>query len=162
MNGTSHREVGMEHGLIPAIHPSGSGEAFAGAGDDRLVVRLATAGPCPITLVEDTSSDREWAPLHSHPWDELTYVLEGEMEFTIGAETQVGGPGTLVSLPRGVPHTLRVPSGTARFMMLTVGAPSVEFLREVGQVYATGPTLERLLEVASRHGVTPAFDLPPS
>jgi hypothetical protein len=152
----------MEHGLIPAIHPSGSGETFAGAGDDRLVVRLATAGPCPITLVEDTSSDREWAPLHSHPWDELTYVLEGEMEFTIGAETRVGGPGTLVSLPRGVPHTLRVPSGTARFMMLTVGAPSVEFLREVGQVYATGPTLERLLEVASRHGVTPAFDLPPS
>lgn len=123
---------------------------------------LTAAGPCPITLVEDTSSDREWAPLHSHPWDELTYVLEGEMEFTIGAETRVGGPGTLVSLPRGVPHTLRVPSGTARFMMLTVGAPSVEFLREVGQVYATGPTLERLLEVASRHGVTPAFDLPPS
>jgi hypothetical protein len=48
----------MEHGLIPAIHPSGSGETFAGAGGDRLVVRLATAGPCPITLVEDTSSDR--------------------------------------------------------------------------------------------------------
>jgi hypothetical protein len=47
-------------------------------------------------------------------------------------------------------------------MMLTVGAPSVEFLREVGQVYATGPTQERLLEVASRHGVTPAFDLPPT
>jgi hypothetical protein len=27
--------------------------------------------------------DREWAPLDSHPWDELTYVLEGEMEFTL-------------------------------------------------------------------------------
>ena len=41
-------------------------------------------GPCPLTLVEDTSADREWAPLHSHPWDELTYLLEGEMEFTVG------------------------------------------------------------------------------
>jgi mannose-6-phosphate isomerase-like protein (cupin superfamily) len=152
----------MEHGLVPAIHPSGSGETFDGAGSDRLLVRLATTGPCPLTLVEDTSTDREWAPLHSHPWDELTYVLEGEMEFTVGTQTQAGGPGTLVSLPRGVPHTLRVPAGTARFMMLTVGAPSVQFLREVGQVYATGPTLERLVEVASRHGVKPEFELPGS
>jgi len=71
-------------------------------------VRLAADGPCPLTLVEDSSSDREWAPLHSHPWDELTYVLEGEMEF------------------------------------------------------AAGPTLERLVEIAGRHGVRPAFDLPGS
>jgi hypothetical protein len=34
------------------------------------------------------------------------------------------------------------------------------FLREAGEVYATGPTLERLVEVAGRHGVRPAFDLP--
>jgi hypothetical protein len=54
------------------------------------------------------------------------------------------------------------PAGHPRFMMLTMGAPSVEFLRQVGQVYATGPTLERLVEVASRHGVKPAFDLPDS
>ena len=71
-----------------------------------------------------------------------------------------GGPGTLVSLPRGVPHTLRVPSGTARFLMLTVGAPSATFLREVGEAYAAGPTLEQLVEIAGRHGVRPAFDLP--
>ena len=65
------------------------------------------------------------------PWDELTYVLDGEMEFTVGTDTRRGGPGTLGSLPR-----------------------------EVGEVYATGPTLERLVEVAGRHGVRPAFDLP--
>jgi hypothetical protein len=103
---------------------------------------------------------REWAPLHSHPWDELTYVLEGELEFTVGGQTGSGGPGTLVSLPRRVPHTLRVPSGTARFLLLTVGAPSLGFLREVGEAYASGPTLERLVEIAGRHGVEPAFDLP--
>ena len=150
----------MEHGLVAGIHPAESGERLPGAGGDRLLARLATAGPCPLTLVEDTSADREWAPLHSHPWDELTYVLEGEMEFTVGTGTRGGGPGTLVSLPRGVPHTLRVPDGTARFLMLTVGAPSLGFLREVGEVYATGPALECLVGVAGRHGVRPAFDLP--
>jgi hypothetical protein len=67
--------------------------------------------------------------------------------------------GTLVALPRGVPHSLRVLDGTARFLMLTVGVPSVEFLREVDEAYAAGPTLERLVEIAGRHGVKPAFDL---
>jgi hypothetical protein len=28
--------------------------------------------------------------------------------------------------------------------------------REVGEVYATGPTFKRLVEVAGRHGVKPA------
>jgi hypothetical protein len=46
--------------------------------------------------------------------------------------------------------------------MLTVGAPSADFLREVGEAYAAGPTLERLVEIAGRHGVKPAFDLPGS
>ena len=37
--------------------------------------------------------------------------------------------------------------------MVTIGAPSATFLREIGEVYAAGPTLERLIEVAGRHGL---------
>jgi hypothetical protein len=48
----------MEHGLVAGIHPAGSGERLPGAGGDRLLARLATAGPCPLTLVEDTSTAR--------------------------------------------------------------------------------------------------------
>jgi hypothetical protein len=80
------------------------------------------------------------------------------MEFSVGDQSAVGGPGTLVSLPRGVPHTLRVPEGQARYLMITFGAPSLEFLQEVGRAYAEGPTRERLLAIAQRHGVTPAPD----
>ena len=47
----------MEHGLVAAIHPPGSGQELPGAGGDRLLARLVTAGACPITLVEDTSAD---------------------------------------------------------------------------------------------------------
>ena len=98
----------MEHGLVAGIHPAGSGERLPGAGGDRLLARLATAGPCPLTLVEDTSADREWAPLHSHPWDELTYVLEGEMEITVGTGTRSGGPAPWSACPGGCP----TPSGS--------------------------------------------------
>jgi mannose-6-phosphate isomerase-like protein (cupin superfamily) len=148
----------VNHGLRARILGPGSGTPFPGAGGDAITLRLETQGDDPITWVEDETEDREWAPRHAHPWDELTYVLEGEIEFRVGAEQGVGGPGTLVTLPAGVPHTLRVPEGRARFAMITIGAPSASFLREVGEEYACGPTLERLVAIAQRHGVTPAFE----
>ncbi len=45
-------------------------------------------------------------PLHAHTQeDEVWYVLEGEIAFTVGERAQVGGPGTFVYSPRGTPHT---------------------------------------------------------
>jgi mannose-6-phosphate isomerase-like protein (cupin superfamily) len=98
----------MSHGLEPAVHDPASGERFAGAGGDEILIRIETAGDDPIAVIEDSSSDTEPAPLHSHPWDELVYVLEGEMSLTCGERTLVGGPRTLATLPRGTPHTLHV------------------------------------------------------
>jgi mannose-6-phosphate isomerase-like protein (cupin superfamily) len=151
----------MGHGLEARVDPAGTGESLPGFGRDDIVVRLETTGDDPITVIEDVSRDTEPAPLHSHPWDELIYVLDGEMSLTCGDSTLVGGPGTLGTLPRGVPHTLHVTRSPARFLMITVGAPSVAFVREVGGAYADGPTVERLVEIARRHGVTAHFE-PPS
>lgn len=81
-------------------------ERIPGAGGDELLLRLVTGGDDPVTVIEGISVDREWAPRHAHPWDELTYVLEGVMEFRIGDQQVVGEAGTLVSLPRGAPHSL--------------------------------------------------------
>jgi hypothetical protein len=147
----------VNHGLEPGVHPPGSGRRFAGAAGDEMLLRFETTSGDPITVVEDSSSDLEPAPLHSHPWDELIYVLEGEMSITAGDVTRIGGPGLLQALPRDVPHTLHVSKPPARFLMITVGAPSAGFLEEVGRIYAEGPTRERLIEVAARHGVKPHF-----
>jgi mannose-6-phosphate isomerase-like protein (cupin superfamily) len=147
----------MGHGLEADVRPAGSGERIGGFGGDEILVRLQTAGDDPLAVIEDATGDTEPAPLHSHPWDELIYVLEGEMSLTCGDSTATGGPGTLATLPRGVPHTLHVTRPPARFLMITVGAPSAAFIREVGEAYAAGPSRERLLEIASRHGVTPHF-----
>jgi quercetin dioxygenase-like cupin family protein len=62
-------------------------------------------------------------PLHAHSReDEIWYVLEGEIAFTIGDETRVGGPGTFVHIPRNVPHTFQIRSATARWF--GVGTPA--------------------------------------
>jgi ethanolamine utilization protein EutQ (cupin superfamily) len=131
---------------------------FAGAGGDDILIRLVTEGDDPVTVVEGVSTDSEWLLPHSHPWDELTYVVEGAMEFRAGDQQLAGGPGTLVSLPRGVPHSLRVQEGIARYLMITHGAPSLDSLKEIGQIYAEGPSLEGLVAAARKHGVEPVFE----
>jgi hypothetical protein len=49
---------------------------------------------------------------------------------------------------------VRVPEGTARILMVTVGAPFAPFARELAALYASpdaGP--ERVVEIAGRHGL---------
>jgi quercetin dioxygenase-like cupin family protein len=55
------------------------------------------------------------------------YVLEGEVEFTIGDETTRAGPGTWVAAPPGVRHGFAIPGpGPVRF--LNIHAPGTGFI----------------------------------
>jgi mannose-6-phosphate isomerase-like protein (cupin superfamily) len=149
----------VKHRFVTLIQARDDAEAFPGAGGDHLSLRVnGEGGECPVAVLEGVSEDREWAPFHSHPWDELTYVLDGEIEFRVGDNQAMGRAGTIVALPHDVPHSLRVPTGSARYLMLTLGAPSIAFLQEIGRAYADGPTLKRLLEIAGRHGVKPVAE----
>jgi quercetin dioxygenase-like cupin family protein len=46
------------------------------------------------------------APEHSHPYDEVVLVLDGEGVAHAGATDHALAPGTRVHLPRGLPHCL--------------------------------------------------------
>ena len=43
-------------------------------------------------------------PQHDHPHEQITYVVQGAMEFTLGDETQMLRAGDVVCCPSGVPH----------------------------------------------------------
>ncbi len=43
-------------------------------------------------------------PLHQHPHEQVSYVIGGRFEFTVGDETQVLGPGMAALIPAGVSH----------------------------------------------------------
>ena len=60
-------------------------------------------------------------PLHVHDEeDEVHYYLEGEVEVTCGDETFKGQPGSLMFLPKGVPHALRfTDSGPGRWLWIS-------------------------------------------
>lgn len=53
-----------------------------------------------LMAVEVTFDKGTIGPMHSHPHEQLTYVLDGEFEFTIGEETRVVRQGdTLYKRP---------------------------------------------------------------
>jgi quercetin dioxygenase-like cupin family protein len=46
-------------------------------------------------------------PTHQHPHEQVSYVLAGRVEFTVGAETCVMEPGACALIPGGTPHGCR-------------------------------------------------------
>jgi quercetin dioxygenase-like cupin family protein len=44
-------------------------------------------------------------PVHSHPQEQLTSVLSGELELTVAGEVKVLRPGMVALIPGGVPHS---------------------------------------------------------
>src|SRR5688572_6118783 len=82
---------------------------------------LRAAGHGDIQVADYRSDDRDGPPAHSHPWDEAQIVVEGEAEFRIGDGAWIrGGSGTVQLLPRGVPHAIRVPEGSARIIQVSI------------------------------------------
>lgn len=51
---------------------------------------------------------------HRHRREQITYVLEGVLEVTVGDERQVIGPGEGVRVPRNVAHSSRAVQGPAK------------------------------------------------
>jgi Cupin domain len=79
-------------------------------------------------------------PRHTHPQDETFIMLEGELTFVAGENRFTAGPGATWVVPRGVEHTFRVDSETARLLVVSVPAGLDQMFR-AGSVPAATPTL---------------------
>src|SRR5271170_1878268 len=44
---------------------------------------------------------------HAHPHEQMGYLLEGQLEFTVGGVTRLLGPGDMWRIPGGVIHRVR-------------------------------------------------------
>lgn len=80
-------------------------------------------------------ADRNMAvPLHAHRHeDELWYVIEGTIRFTVGDEVRDAGPGTFAYIPRDLPHTFQVLSDTARWFGVGTPAGLDDWFFETGE-----------------------------
>ena len=93
-------------------------------------------------------------PPHSHPWDESFYVMTGEVQFGIGQDTCVAGPGTLVHLPAQTSHWFRFGKGGGKMISMTSRAGAARMFADIDrEVAADRPDLGKLVEIGSRHGL---------
>ena len=102
------------------------------------------------------------SPWHvHHAEDETFYVLEGTLTFLCGETRVVGGPGTFVYGPRGVPHGFRTAlDAPARLLVLNTPAGFERFVMELSEPAtdvssppSAPPDLERLMTVAARYDI---------
>ncbi len=68
------------------------------------VVRRILAYCDGVMTVENTFETGGIGATHSHPHTQITYVLSGKFEFTIGDETKIVTAGDTLLKQDGVPH----------------------------------------------------------
>lgn len=96
-----------------------------------------------FTLIENLVAPGSESLPHLHQnEDEAFYILEGEMNVTVGDETFHAKPGSFVFLPRCVPHHWQVLGGSpVRFLLFfTISAIEGFFIETVTQVNRPQPT----------------------
>lgn len=97
-----------------------------------------------LALLEMLGPRGHMPPLHVHRAEDETFVvLEGELTLYVGPETHRLRPGEVALAPKDVPHTFRVESDTARWVVACSPAGFERFVREVGE-----PALELTLPPA--------------
>jgi quercetin dioxygenase-like cupin family protein len=107
-------------------------------------------------------------PIHTHPSDEVFFVVNGEFEFPTIRDGQVesvrGSAGETVHIPGSIPHSYKN-VGDERGTLIGVLAPGDDmegFFREGGIPFSdwnnlppleTPPDFDRMLAAARKHGL---------
>lgn len=117
-----------------------------------LASRAATRG-YEITVQE--GAEGAGPPPHSHPWDESFYVFRGTVECSLGADSVVGAPGTLIHLPAGTVHSFRFGAGGGAMIEIAgQGSRATEIFSRIDrEVSPAAPDLAQVAEILEQCGV---------
>ncbi|MEJ7833635.1 MAG: cupin domain-containing protein [Nocardioides sp.] len=101
-----------------------------------------------------------------HGVDEAFFILDGQFAVMCGEQSWHAGPGSLVFLPRDIPHGFTVSDkGPGRTLLILSPGGFDEFVRDLGtpapQLTLPGPDeptpeLDRFTALAAAHGISPA------
>lgn len=99
-------------------------------------------------------------PPHSHSNnEEIVYVLEGTLRYTVGAETRDLSPGQTMRTPRGTVHAFSNPfDDVARALIILSPDIGARYFVDVAAIVNAGgpPDKAALIAVMGRYGLVPA------
>ena len=139
---------------------AGQGTVFSARGSMMFfkATRASTNGA--FSLMERTlPPGGRKPPPHIHiDCEEAFYVLDGEIEFSVGETTALGRRDTFVLVPGGVAHTFGN-AGATEARLLVILAPARDaYFHELQELWrgVVPPTREEEMELMRRHGMVPA------
>jgi quercetin dioxygenase-like cupin family protein len=107
--------------------PVATGPAYWGPGDHYTFLVTGEESGGAYFVMEALVPPGGGPPPHIHTReDETFYVLEGRVEFTLGAETVTAGPGDFVNVPRGTVHCFRNNDSLTARLVLTFTPAGIE------------------------------------
>lgn len=99
-------------------------------------------------------------PPHSHSHnEEIVYVLEGTLRYTVGSDKRDLTPGQTMHTPKGVVHGFSNPFGSiARALIIMSPDIGAQYFKDVAAVINAGgpPDKTALVSVMSRYGLVPS------
>lgn len=121
----------------------------------EMYVKVAAAETAGHFALAEAFVDPEMGPpvhMHTHE-DETFIVIDGLVEFTVGEEKILAGPGTTVWAPRGVKHTFKAAGEKpAHFYVMITGTNFEQFYAKYAPLVEEG-NFARAAEVAEEHGI---------
>ena len=122
-------------------------------GLDMQVLLSSEATGGKISVIMASHKPAEGPPDHlHHTQEECFYIVEGTYELTAGSVTRTVGPGTIVSLPRGVVHRFKnVGTTTARMLDWSVPGGQDRYFTEISKLAGPGFSGEKVAEISKKY-----------
>lgn len=105
-----------------------------------------------FSVIEIISPPGKGVSLHVHDnEDELVYLLEGEIEVTLGDQTMTAVAGVMALLPRGIPHGF-VNKGDkpSRLLDTILPGPFDSYFVELAALYSAGEPSDEEVDALSK------------
>jgi len=137
----------------PTVRNPEDGERLNVLGDrQRFVLTGAETGGA-FCLIEQTNESGVAIPQHYHTREiETFHVIEGSVQYTVEDRVVIAGPGTTVTIPRGVRHSFEVLE-KCRVLLTLVPAGIENMFRELAQLTPGPDVMPKAMAVCERYGI---------
>ena len=131
------------HEATVVAREAGSGEALWFFGELATILVAGEQTAERFAIVEHRSPQGMSPPWHVQPDDDETFhVIDGEISFWASDPSKplcVARPGSVVCVPRGIPHSFRIESDQAHFLTFHTPAGHERFYRAAGDTAPERP-----------------------
>ncbi len=136
----------------PIIVPPGGGEELNMVGSQFFHKVKSEDTNDVFSVIEIVTPPGKGVALHVHEReDELVYLLEGEIEVSLGDQKMTAVPGVMALLPRGIPHGFtNIGDKPSRLMDTILPGQFDNYFVELADLFAAGDPTDEQIDALSR------------